>query len=79
MESNRAVRCVRVALSGINLGSGDLCAQAILGNPAFDSSVLVIGLHLADQEKSAAAGGIEEGAASREQRRVGHGDDDTPR
>ena len=45
--------------TGINLGSGDLCAQAILGNPAFDSSVLVIGLHLADQEKSAAAGGMD--------------------
>lgn len=45
--------------SGINLGSGNICAQAILDNPVFDNSVLAIGLHLVDQEKRVAEGGLD--------------------
>jgi len=43
----------------VNLYSGDTWAQAIIDNPIYANSVLVIGLHMVDQEKSAANGELD--------------------
>ncbi len=45
--------------SKTNYGSGDICAQCIVANPAYTQSTLAIGLYMVNQEKNVAEGKLD--------------------